>query len=166
MGPDFCTTPEVDLQRQTWDNPINLHTFVLVGQERESEARRLRRETDADRQGLEGARQACLERERGLSAMEERLRERGLEADDTEVRCFGKSTTRHVIAEVVGGGGGSRSCSASLESCYDTLNIGQFAFVCFGRLAEGNPSHELPLADVENSLHFSRIWHGVLRVHL
>lgn len=89
----------------------NLHTFVVILQERESEARRLRRETDADRQGLEEARQACLERERGLSAMEERLRERGLEADDLEVRILGNQ--RRVLAEAA-----ARSYSASLASCH------------------------------------------------
>lgn len=101
------------------NNRSNLHAFVIVGQERESESRRLRRETDADRQGLEGARQACLERERGLSAMEERLRERGLEADDTEVRWFlwgVDGTTRYR-----GGSGGARSCPAPLASCCDMI---------------------------------------------
>lgn len=54
-------------------------------QARESEVRRLRRQTDVDRQGLDGARQACLERERGVSSMEESLRERELQANDVEV---------------------------------------------------------------------------------
>ncbi len=64
-------------------------TFTVVPPKAtEAEMRRLRREADSDRQGLDGARQACLEREREVSSMEERLRERYLEADDVEVSCL------------------------------------------------------------------------------
>lgn len=54
--------------------------------------RRLRRETDEDRAGLEGARQACLDRERALSGMEEALKERESEAVEVEVGVGGMCT--------------------------------------------------------------------------
>lgn len=55
---------------------------------RESELRRLRRALDADRAHLDGAKEACLERERGLAVMEEGLRDREAEVTEVEVRRF------------------------------------------------------------------------------
>lgn len=67
---------------------FHFHCFASCPKAKEAEVRRLRREADSDRQGLDGARQACLDREREVSSMEERLRERYVEADEVEVRCL------------------------------------------------------------------------------
>lgn len=67
---------------------MKLIAAAFPRQAREAEARRLLREADADRKGLDTAREVCLERERDLSAMEARLRERELEADEVEVRGY------------------------------------------------------------------------------
>lgn len=62
-----------------------LSTRAKKAESREAEVRRLRRETDEDRASLDGARQACLDRERALSGMEKALRERESDAVEVEV---------------------------------------------------------------------------------
>lgn len=75
---------EVD-RAQLAERETLLSTRAKKAESREAEVRRLRRETDEDRAGLDGARQACLDRERALSGMEEALRERESDAVEVEV---------------------------------------------------------------------------------